>query len=188
MKTSSIILPGCCVTKYFYNIGTAHGHPAAKNLEQFAYSLIDQGIGKINFTFTNANQVNERDYLDKLGFRVNFKNDRVHQHICEKEELEKFLKPYMEERQRQLIKKNKEEYEKLQVLQKKLLMETPIPVNLPVTYTKVEALIRRFNTLKTGDVIKRFYNVTLPNDLYDQNFNACRAISAFIRKSRKNEE
>lgn len=93
---------GCCVGTYFYDLGGAHSKYRAKNIEEFAFRMIDLGYNQINTAATNTSQGPERKFLEELNFKEVFhnKNTGMHLHVVAGDELEKALAPFRLARQK----------------------------------------------------------------------------------------
>lgn len=110
MRIKRVGLHGCCVSSHFYDLGGAHGHPRAKDFEEFAEKIVELGYAAVNTAITNPYQTEERKYLEQLGFKVASKSKNgVWVHSASSADLEEALAPI----RKQLIEaKRKREEEK----------------------------------------------------------------------------
>ena len=70
MALTSAGIQGCCVGSNFYNLGGAHGHPTAKDQDEFNSWLCSRGVSSINIAITNYQQQKTRNYLINAGWKT----------------------------------------------------------------------------------------------------------------------
>jgi hypothetical protein len=121
MRIKRVGLQGCCVSSHFYDLGGAHGHPRAKDFEEFAEKIVELGYAAVNTAITNPYQTEERKYLDQLGFKVASKSKNgVWVHSASSADLEEALAPV----RKQLIEaKRKREEEKKRLAAERMARE-----------------------------------------------------------------
>lgn len=179
MRIKRVGLQGCCVSSHFYDLGGAHGHPRAKDFEEFAEKIVELGYAAVNTAITNPYQTEERKYLEQLGFKVASKSKNgVWVHSASSADLEEALAPVRkqlietrrkreEEKRRLAAERAAREREERERLRQINLANPPVIKGYEVR-TRCRAddlymLKRRFPGHDIKTIARQAFNVDLPD-------------------------
>jgi hypothetical protein len=90
MPMQSQVLPGCCDSTYFYNMGGAHGHKTATSQKEFDSWFRNKNYNNVCVSITSSSQSKTNEYLKNQGWKTE-KVAHLYVHTIKGDDLCKYL-------------------------------------------------------------------------------------------------
>lgn len=192
---------GCCAASNFYNVGGAHGHKTADSQEQFELWMVGLKENSINYSLTNEDQDQTREYMKVAGWDVYGPYDGLYISVISGENIQK-IKQNVTRRERlfkeDIRKKAEEDQRQRKERESRLKFSHTLNPNIYQGQVTEEEILRLCGTepymIIRGDnrrtnirlAIQEKYKITLPNGWWDQTAQELRQmVYDLVYKARK---